>query len=169
MRGLAIGGGIALVLGGGAAWVATHRQALPDAWTAVRRHIPVGGEQQVERSAPAARPSGASRAAARESSAAAPVLSRAQGQIEAGKPKAAEKTLTRVLREKLPRHERALAFRLMGAAEARLGHRRPAVGWYRKSLKFTDDAGERDRVARRIKKLSAARSKDDISDAGGTP
>jgi hypothetical protein len=172
-RRIAIGGGLALAIGGIGAWVYTHRHMLPDTWTAIRRHIPINlNGEQAERSAPAAHgthAAGPSRAIARESSPAAATLARAQGQIEAGKPKAAEKTLTRVLREKLPRQERALAFRLMGAAESRLGHRRPAIAWYRKSLKFTDDAGDRDRVGRRIKQLSSARRKEDVSDAGGTP
>jgi hypothetical protein len=44
--------------------------------------------------------------------------------------------------------------RLMGSADARRGHRKSAVEWYRKSLHLTDDAAERERVVRIIQHLS---------------
>jgi hypothetical protein len=103
-------------------------------------------------------------------SVAQPALARAQSQIEAGKPKTAEKTLASVLRrKKLPRSDRAMAFRLMGAAEARRGHRKAAIAWYRKSLKTTEDAGERDRIAQHIRQLTKARKTADVIAAVDSP
>jgi predicted negative regulator of RcsB-dependent stress response len=167
-RRIAIAGGVALILGGLGAWVATHRHMVPDAWMAIRSRVPFiaqhvhGGPSSSQGAAP-------SRGASREMSPAAASLAHAQSQLEGGKVKAAEKTVKPLLRQKLPRGERAFAFRLMGAAEARQGHRRAAVAWFRKSLKVTDDPGERDRLAKRIKQLSRARTREDMSSAGGTP
>ena len=54
----------------------------------------------------------------------------------------------------LPRRDLSHAMRLMGSAEARRGHRKSAVEWYRKSLHLTDDAAERERVVRIIQHLA---------------
>jgi hypothetical protein len=115
-------------------------------------------------------PAPAPRVDAQPKSAAQAALARAQSQIDAGKPKVAEKTIASVLRrKKLARADRAAALRLMGAAEAHRGHRKAAIAWYRKSLKATDDPGERDRIAEHIQKLNRARKTADVVAAVETP
>jgi predicted negative regulator of RcsB-dependent stress response len=107
---------------------------------------------------------------AQPKSAAQAALARAQGQIESGKAKAAEKTLASVLRrKKLPRSDRATALRLMGMAEARRGHRKAAIAWYKKSLKATEDPTDRDRIAQHIRQLTKARKTADVIAAADTP
>jgi hypothetical protein len=82
-------------------------------------------------------------------------LRRAQLQVTAGDARGAEKTLLPVLAQTgLPRRDLSHAMRLMGSAEARRGHGRSAIEWYRKSLHLTDDAAERERVVRIIQHLS---------------
>ena len=148
---IAIGAGCALLVAGLGIWLARrHRQ--PDA-------------PQVVQSASVA-PAPAAPAADREMSAAQATIQRAHLQIEAGQTKAAEKMLKHLLRQKLARNDRAFALRLMGATEARRGHRRAAIAWFNKSLKVTDDAAERDRVARRVQQLKRAKSKKDLRAAG---
>jgi len=82
-------------------------------------------------------------------------LRRAQLQVTAGDARGAERTLAPVLAQPaLPRRDLSHAMRLMGSAEARRGHRKTAVEWYRKSLHLTDDAAERERVVRIIQYLA---------------
>ena len=82
-------------------------------------------------------------------------LLRAQLQVTAGDARGAEKTLLPVLAQTgLPRRDLSHAMRLMGSAEARRGHRKGAVEWYRKSLHLTDDGAERERVVRIIQHLA---------------
>jgi predicted negative regulator of RcsB-dependent stress response len=82
-------------------------------------------------------------------------LRRAQLQVTAGDARGAETTLRPLLAQQaLPRRDLSHAMRLMGSAEARRGHRDEAVAWYRKSLRFTDDAAERERVVRIIQRLT---------------
>ena len=82
-------------------------------------------------------------------------LLRAQLQVTAGDARGAEKTLLPVLAQTgLPRRDLSHAMRLMGSAEARRGHRKTAVEWYRKSLHLTDDGAERERVVRIIQQLA---------------
>jgi predicted negative regulator of RcsB-dependent stress response len=115
---------------------------------------------------PAATPANAE---ARKSAAEA-TLARAQSQIDAGKAKAAEKTVAPLLRrKKLARADRAAALRLMGTAEAHRGHRKVAIAWYRKSLKVTDDPSERDRLAQHIRQLGKARKPADVIAAVDAP
>ncbi|MFL5311960.1 MAG: serine/threonine-protein kinase [Myxococcales bacterium] len=82
-------------------------------------------------------------------------LRRAQLQVTAGDARGAEKTLLPVLAQTgLARRDLSYAMRLMGSAEARRGHRKSAVEWYRKSLHLTDDSAERERVVRIIQRLA---------------
>jgi Protein kinase domain len=82
-------------------------------------------------------------------------LRRAQLQVSAGDARGAEKTLAPLLSQPgLSRRDLAHAMRLMGSAEARRGHGKTAVEWYRKSLHMTDDAAERARVVRIIQRLA---------------
>jgi hypothetical protein len=82
-------------------------------------------------------------------------LRRAQLQVTAGDARGAEKTLAALLSEQgASRRDLSLAMRLMGSAEARRGHNKTAVEWYRKSLHLTDDAAERERVVRIIQHLA---------------
>jgi len=83
------------------------------------------------------------------------LLRRAQLQVTAGDARGAEKTLVPLLAQPgLPRRDLSHAMRLMGSADARRGHRKSAVEWYRKSLHLTDDAAERERVVRIIQHLT---------------
>jgi serine/threonine-protein kinase len=84
-------------------------------------------------------------------------LRRAQMQVAAGDAQAAERILLPLLDGKLARRDRALALRLLGAAEAKRGHRDSALGWYRKSLPVTDDADERARIGLQLQKLMRTR------------
>jgi serine/threonine-protein kinase len=82
-------------------------------------------------------------------------LRRAQLQVTAGDARGAENTLVPLLATPgLPRRDLSHAMRLMGSAEARRGHGKSAVEWYRKSLHLTDDAAERERVVRIIQHLT---------------
>jgi hypothetical protein len=82
-------------------------------------------------------------------------LRRAQLQVTAGDARGAESTLRPLLaQQELPRRDLSHAMRLMGSAEARRGHRDEAIAWYRKSLRLTDDAAERERVVRIIQRLN---------------
>jgi hypothetical protein len=82
-------------------------------------------------------------------------LRRAQLQVTAGDARGAEKTLLPLLAQAgLPRRDLSHAMRLLGSGEARRGHPKSAVEWYRKSLRLTDDAAERERVVRIIQHLS---------------
>jgi serine/threonine-protein kinase len=82
-------------------------------------------------------------------------LRRAQLQLAAGDARGAERTLRPLLSRKgLPRRDQSQALRLMGSAEARRGRKQSAVEWYRKSLRLTDDAAERERVVRLIQHLA---------------
>ena len=82
-------------------------------------------------------------------------LRRAQLQVTAGDARGAERTLALLLsRPGLSRRDLSHAMRLMGSAEARRGHVKTAVEWYRKSLHLTDDAAERERVVRIIQRLA---------------
>jgi predicted negative regulator of RcsB-dependent stress response len=82
-------------------------------------------------------------------------LRRAQLQVTAGDVRAAENTLRPLLaKQELPRRDLSHAMRLMGSAQARRGRREEAIDWYRKSLRLTDDAAERERVVRIIQRLS---------------
>jgi len=82
-------------------------------------------------------------------------LRRAQLQVTAGDARGAERTLAPLLsRPGLSRRDLSHAMRLMGSAEARRGHVKTAVEWYRKSLHLTDDAAERERVVRIIQRLA---------------
>jgi serine/threonine-protein kinase len=82
-------------------------------------------------------------------------LRRAQLQVTAGDARGAENTLRPLLaKQELPRRDLSHAMRLMGSAEARRGHREEAIAWYRKSLRLTDDAAERERVVRIIQRLT---------------
>jgi len=82
-------------------------------------------------------------------------LRRAQLQVTAGDARGAEKTLLPLLAQAgLPRRDLSHAMRLLGSAEARRGHPKSAVEWYRKSLRLTDDAAERERVVRIIQHLA---------------
>ena len=185
LRRIAIGAGGALLVAGLGIWVAVRRDTVSGAWNAIRSHRWGAGFATLRRApdAPQIDQSGSvanappvrwsrwqsTRSAVDRETGAAKALRRAQLQVEAGKTKAAEKTLKPLLKKELPRNDRALALRLMGAAEARRGHRRAAVAWYRKSMKVTDDAAEREHVARRIEQLTHARNKADLRAAGDTP
>ena len=82
-------------------------------------------------------------------------LRRAQLQVTAGDARGAENTLRPLLaQQELPRRDLSHAMRLMGSAEARRGRREEAIAWYRKSLRLTDDAAERERVVRIIQRLT---------------
>ena len=82
-------------------------------------------------------------------------LRRAQLQVTAGDARGAEKTLAPLLLQPgSSRRDLSHAMRLMGSAEARRGHNKTAIEWYRKSLRLTDDAAERERVVRVIQHLA---------------
>ena len=114
---------------------------------------PAGGGTASAPSSTSAEP-----AASASEEAAAPsraALRRAQIQLAAGDPRSAEKTLQPLLAQPdLPRRDQSHALRLMADSEARRGHRKSAIEWYRKSLHVTDDPAERERVVKIIRRLA---------------
>ena len=85
----------------------------------------------------------------------AKTFDRAQKQIWTGQAAGAEVTLAHVLQQpRASRRDRARATKLMGDAEAKKGQKAIAIDWYRRSLKLTDSAADRARVAKLIQQLS---------------
>jgi hypothetical protein len=73
---------------------------------------------------------------------------RAQKALRAGHAYSARTILRAVLgKHPLSRSDRARASKLMGDAEAKLGHRASAASWWRKSLQLYEDPEDRARVS----------------------
>jgi predicted negative regulator of RcsB-dependent stress response len=171
LRKIAVIAGAVVAIAAIGTWMArrSHSSSAPKTTVAAPAAVAPAGQRPVAIAA-AQKPFAQPGQPEQRKSAAEATLARAQSQIDAGKPKAAQKTLAALLRrKKLARVDRAAALRLMGAAEAHRGHKKAAVAWYRKSLKTTDDPSERDRVAQHIRQLGKARKPADIIAAVDTP
>jgi len=144
------GAGAAVAIGAGAL---RHRAPRGDALS-----VAGAGGPATQFAVPAAPPEPAPADPAEAEDAETPAraaLRRAQLQVTAGDARGAEKTLAPLLSQPgSSRRDLSHAMRLMGSAEARRGHNKTAIEWYRKSLRLTDDAAERERVVRIIQHLA---------------
>ena len=85
----------------------------------------------------------------------AKAFDRAQKQLWTGQAAGAEATLSTILEQpRASRRDRARAMKMMGDAEVKKGQKAAAIDWYRRSLKLTDSAADRERVARLIQQLA---------------
>ncbi|MFN2550248.1 MAG: serine/threonine-protein kinase [Myxococcales bacterium] len=74
---------------------------------------------------------------------------RAQKALWTNQPDSAKSTLKDILKKKsLSTRDRARAFKMMGDAEAKKGHKAAAAGWYKRSLKLFEDPDDREKVSK---------------------
>ena len=70
----------------------------------------------------------------------------AQKALWTGQATGSESILRELLRKSLSRRDRARASKMMGDAEMKKGNKTAAAGWYRRSLRLSDDPDERARI-----------------------